>query len=489
MEMSALLQFDVLLPWLLAMIFGIFVGSTPGLTATMAVALIIPITYHMPTEAAIAMVIGVSFTAIFAGDIPATYLRIPGTPASAAATLDGHQLALQGKGRGALLVNLFCSSLGGLIGVLILIFSAPLLARFALAFSFFETFWLCILGLTLGIVVSSDRLNAAIMATLLGILFSTVGSDIVSNEPRYTLGYDALFPGIQFIPAMIGLFGVSEVLRNIQAGDHLSQFSPVADRQRGSWRSLIAIIRHPWTVIQSALTGTVIGALPGAGADVAAWGAYGLARKTSRKPEEFGRGSIEGVIAPTSANNAAVGSAWIPALVFGIPGDAVTAIVLGAFTLYNIPIGQKLFEGPDAQAPVIFTIALVTQLLLIPAGLCGIYAFGYVMKVPRRILMVAVLVFSVIGAYALFNQMLDIMVMLGFGALGFVFERHRIPLPPLILGIILGKTIEKSLRAGLVSFSGDITPMFTRPICTALVITLVLVIVVPAVRRLRAVRA
>ncbi len=485
MEMSMLLELDVLIPWMLAMVFGIFVGSTPGLTATMAVALIIPITYHMPPAAAVAMVIGVSFTAIFAGDIPATYLRIPGTPASAAATLDGHQLALQGKGKEALLVNLFCSSIGGLIGVGILIFSAPLLARFALSFSFFETFWLCLLGLALGIVVSSDRLTAAIMATLLGVLFSTVGGDIVSNQPRYTLGYDALLPGIQFIPAMIGLFGVSEVLRNIQSGDHTARFTAVPQERGGSWRALLVILKYPRTVIQSALTGTVIGALPGAGADVAAWGAYGLAKKTSRNPDEIGKGSIEGVIAPTSANNAAVGSAWIPALVFGIPGDAVTAIVLGAFTLYNIPIGQALFEGPDAQAPVIFTIALATQFLLIPAGLCGIFAFSYVMKVPRRILMVSVLVFSVIGAYALNNQLLDIGVMLAFGALGFVFERNRIPLPPLILGIILGPKVENSLRAGLTSFSGEISPMFTRPICSVLVMILALVILLPIIRALR----
>ena len=485
MEMSALLEFEVLIPWLLAMVFGIFVGSTPGLTATMAVALIIPITYHMPSEAAVAMVIGVSFTAIFAGDIPATYLRIPGTPASAAATLDGHQLALQGKGRAALMVNLFCSAIGGLIGVGILIFSAPLLARFALSFSFFETFWLCLLGLALGVVVSSDRITAAIMATILGVLFSTVGGDIISNQPRYTLGFDALLPGIQFIPAMIGLFGVSEVLRNIQSGDHTSRFTPVPEEKGNPWGALKSILKYPWTVIQSALTGTVIGALPGAGADVAAWGAYGLVKKTSKDPDSIGKGSIEGVIAPTSANNAAVGSAWIPALVFGIPGDAVTAIVLGAFTLYNIPIGSALFTGPDAQAPVIFTIALATQFLLIPAGLCGILAFGYVMKVPRRILMVAVLLFSVIGSYALNNQLLDVGVMLSFGALGFIFERNRIPLPPLILGIILGPKVENSLRAGLTSFSGDLAPMFTRPICLALAITLALVIILPLLRSFR----
>jgi len=485
MEISALLELDVLIPWLLAMIFGIFVGSTPGLTATMAVALIIPITYHMPPEAALAMVIGVSFTAIFAGDIPATYLRIPGTPASAAATLDGHQLARQGKGRAALMVNLFCSAIGGLIGVGILIFSAPLLARFALSFSHFETFWLCVLGLALGVVVSSNRITAAIMATILGVLFSTVGGDIISNQPRYTLGVDALLPGIQFIPAMIGLFGVSEVLRNIQSGDHTTRFQPVQEEKGSPWRALSSILKYPWTVIQSALAGTVIGALPGAGADVAAWGAYGLVKKSSRNPDSIGRGSIEGVIAPTSANNAAVGSAWIPALVFGIPGDAVTAIVLGAFTLYNIPIGAALFTGPDAQAPVIFTIALATQFLLVPAGLCGILAFGFVMKVPRRILLVAVLLFSVVGAYALNNQLLDIGVMLAFGALGFIFERNRIPLPPLILGIILGPKVENSLRAGLTSFSGDLAPMFTRPICLVLVGVLVLVITLPLVRSSR----
>ena len=217
--LADLLQFHVLLPWLLGMLFGIFVGATPGLTATMAVALIVPVSFYMPDpNTGLAMIIGVSFTAIFAGDIPATYLRIPGTPASAAATLDGHQLAKQGKGRFALLIDLFCSSIGGLVGVSLLILIAPQLARFALQFSNFEYFWLAIFGLSMSAVVSAGNTRRGLLAAAFGMLLATVGLDVVSGAQRFTFGNLELMGGLGFIPVMIGLFGVSEVIRSVMAG-------------------------------------------------------------------------------------------------------------------------------------------------------------------------------------------------------------------------------------------------------------------------------
>jgi TctA family transporter len=230
------------------------------------------------------------------------------------------------------------------------------------------------------------------------------------------------------------------------------------------------------------LLGTGIGALPGAGADIAAWGAYGLAKVTSREPEHFGTGTVEGVIAPTSANNAAVAGAWIPALVFGIPGDAVTAIVLGAMMMYNITPGPQLFES-GTQVQAIFLIALVTQLLLLPAGSLGIKAFDWILRLPRRLILTAVMVFSVVGSFAIGNSLFGVYVMFAFGLIGFFLEAKKVPLAPVILGLILGELIEKKLRAGLISSSGDITPMFTRPICVALVGLLVTaLVVVPATR-------
>lgn len=486
--LADLLTPAVLTAWLAAMAFGVFVGATPGLTATMAVALIVPISFHLPDpNAGLAMIIGVSFTAIFAGDIPATYLRIPGTPASAAATLDGHELAKQGRGAMALSIDLLCSCLGGLIGVGLLILVASPLASFALMFSDFEYFWLGVLGLSMSAFVTQGSTARGMIAAMLGVLIGTVGMDVVTGSPRYPLleelGSVELMRGFDFIPVMIGLFGIAEVLRNVGTNISWSE-SSVESSSTSLLATLLAIWKHKFTVVVSAVVGTFIGALPGAGADVAAWGAYGLAKKTSRDPDAFGRGAIAGVVAPTSANNAAVAGAWIPALVFGVPGDAVTAIVLGAMLMYDITPGPELFKGDMTQVRGIFWIAGITQLLLLPAGFLGLKAFGALLRLPRRFVLTGVVVFSVVGTYALNNSLFDIYVMLAFGLIGYFLESHRIPLAPLVLGLILGELVERKLRTGLISSGGDFTPMFTRPICVGLMVLLVVMLAGgPLVRR------
>lgn len=467
--MAELFTPGVLLPWLLGMMFGLFVGATPGLTATMAVALIVPISFYMPATAGLAMIIGVSFTAIFAGDIPATYLRIPGTPASAAATLDGHQMALQGRAGFALSLDLFCSCLGGLIGVGLLIFLAPQLARFALRFSNFEYFWLALAGLALSAAASLGATRKGLIAAVLGLLISTVGIDMVSGAQRFTFGQLDLMSGIGFIPAMIGLFGLSEVLRNLARPGDMSASSIHGTTRLAHLAALRCIWKHKWCVLKSSCVGTFIGALPGAGADIAAWGAYGLAQKTSKNQKDFGSGAEEGVIAPTSANNAAIGGAWIPALVFGIPGDAVTAIVLGAMLMYDIKPGPMIFERSADQVHAIFQIAWITQILLWPCGYVALKMFGWILKLPRSVVMTGVVVFSVVGSYAINNSIFDVYVMVAFGFLGWYLEARKVPLGPLILGLILGPMVEVNLRTGLIKTGGSFLPFFTRPICAALV--------------------
>ncbi|HIF31205.1 MAG TPA: hypothetical protein EYQ75_05970 [Planctomycetaceae bacterium] len=459
------------------MAFGIFIGATPGLTATMAVALIVPISFHLDPNAGLAMIIGVSFTAIFAGDIPATYLRIPGTPASAAATLDGHELAKKGKGQSALLLDLFCSCIGGLVGVTLLILIASPLAKFALKFSDFEYFWLGVLGLSMSAFVSKGSTIKGLIAAMLGILIGTVGMDVVTGVPRYPLlesiGSVELMRGFDFIPVMIGLFGIAEVFRNVQQDTSWSDKCVPDEAGASVSETFLTIWKHKLLVLRSAVIGTFIGALPGAGADIAAWGSYGMAQKTSPNAKDFGSGIEEGVIAPTSANNAAVAGAWIPALVFGVPGDAVTAIVLGAMLMYNITPGPQLFAENSAQVQAIFSIALITQFLLLPAGFLGIKAFRLLLKLPRRLILSAVVVFSVVGAYAINNSMFDVYVMLAFGVVGFVLESKKVPLAPLILGLILGELVERKLRTGLISSGGDLTPMFTRPLCLFMIAILI----------------
>lgn len=486
--LADLLQFHVLAPWLLGMLFGIFVGATPGLTATMAVALIVPISFYMPDpNTGLAMIIGVSFTAIFAGDIPATYLRIPGTPASAAATLDGHQLAKQGKGRFALLIDLFCSSIGGLVGVTLLILIAPQLARFALKFSNFEYFWLAIFGLSMSAVVSAGNTRRGLLAAALGMLLATVGLDVVSGAQRFTFGNPELMGGLGFIPVMIGLFGVSEVIRSVMAGfSSTSEATSRSEKRESRMAPLLAIWKHKLTVLKSSVTGTVVGALPGAGADIAAWAAYGLEQRTSKKGSQFGKGEVAGVVAPTSANNAAVSGAWIPALVFGIPGDAVTAIVLGALMMYEIKPGPLIFEQNPDQIGAIFLIALITQILLIPCGYLGLRTFGWLLKLPRSMIMIAVLVFSVVGSFSLRNSIFDVYVMAVFGLIGYFLEAKRVPLAPLILGLILGPMVEENFRTGLIKSEGDLLPFLYRPICAFLVFLLLLAFLSPLIiKRIR----
>ncbi|TYB84455.1 MAG: tripartite tricarboxylate transporter permease [Kosmotoga sp.] len=469
-------QPDILLPLLISMVFGVFVGGIPGLTATMAVALIIPISYYMSPLAGLAMVLGAAFTAIFSGDIPATFLRIPGTPASGAAVLDGFEMTKKGKGSLALTLDLFCSVIGGFIGIIILITLAPPLANLALQFTNYEYFWLGIFGLSMSAVLSRGNVIKGLSAAILGLLISTIGIDITTGYPRYTFGNIELMGGIEFIPAMIGLFGISEVFKRIEGGSVNLGSPTIKEKIKVSpLEALKIIIKRPFIVIKSAIVGTFIGALPGAGADIAAWVAYGVEKKTSKKSKEFGTGIVEGVIAPTSANNAALGGTWIPALVFGIPGDTITAIVLGAMLMFGIRPGPLIFEQSGDLVTGIFTVAIVAQFLLIFVGFLGIKAYSQVLKLKTSTVMAAVVIFSMIGSYAIRNSFFDIYVMLAFGLIGYLLEKVDVPLAPMILGIILGPMIEDNLRVGLTKTGGDMTLFFTRPISLVFIILIALI--------------
>ncbi len=482
----SLLSPEILIPWILSMVLGIFVGAMPGLTATMAVALIVPLTFHTPPIVGLAMILGVSFTAIFAGDIPATFLRVPGTPASGAAVLDGYEMNKQGKGPLAIALDLTCSTLGGLIGVLILITVSPILATFALKFTHFEYFWLAVMGLSMSAVITKGSTVKGIIAMVGGLILSTVGVDISTGYPRFAFGHTYLMGGINFIPVMIGLFGISEVIRSIMTTS-LNDMgnAAVSASVKADFRSVGRVMfRNKRLIGQSSIIGTLIGALPGAGADIAAWVAYGMAKKTSKKPEAFGTGSEEGVIAPTTANNAALGGTWIPALVFGIPGDTITAIVLGAMMMYGLKPGPLVFQGDRVLVNQIFAVALISQGFLLVLGFFGIKAFTWFFKFPRNVVMAGITIFSIIGAYALRTSVFDVGLVVIFGVLGYLMERVTIPLPPFILGLILGPMIEENLRIGLVKTDGSFWPFFSRPISAFFALVLALLFLYEPVKKL-----
>jgi putative tricarboxylic transport membrane protein len=469
----SIFHLSILVPWILSMVLGIFVGGIPGLTATMAVALIVPLTFHMSPIAGLAMILGVSFCAIFAGDIPATYLRIPGTPASGAAILDGYEMTRKGKGSLALALDLTCSVLGGLIGIFILIFVAPVLAKFALKFTNFEYFWLAIFGLSMSAVISRGTRIKGVISMTLGLIFATIGIDITTGYPRFTFGSTELMAGIGFIPAMIGLFGLSEVLKYVLLPEGFRN-PTITDRIQISFKSVGSLLyRFKFLILRSSIIGNVIGALPGAGADIAAWVSYGMAKKLSRRSKEYGTGIEEGVIAPTSANNSALGGTWIPALVFGIPGDTLTAIVLGAMMMYGLKPGPLIFQQNAYLVNQIFSVALVSQIFLLVIGWFGIKMYTQLFKFPRNVVLVGIIIFSVVGSYALRSSLFDVSIMLLFGIIGYIMEHCGIPLPPLILGLILGPMIEDNLRVGLVKSDGSFLPFLTRPISLTFFILIV----------------
>ena len=334
------LQFHVILVIFFSALYGVFMGAIPGLTATMAVALLVPVTFFLDDTPALAAIVTLEACAIFAGDIPTTLLRIPGTPSSAAYVADAYALTQQGRARQCLLVALVFSVAGGLFGAAVLISSAPWLARLTFYFSTYEFFWLILLGLTCGAFLSRRSALNGLIALLIGLLLAAVGLSRIHNAPRLTFGYDELLAGISFIPAMIGLFGVSEVFKGLLS---LSFDADPTGSHPSSQGSLLSSIRElagrKMTWLRSSAIGAAIGMLPGAGADIAAWVSMGVSKRLSREPEKYGKGSLEVIGASTAANNAALAGAWIPALVFGIPGDSITAIVIGVLLMKNITPG------------------------------------------------------------------------------------------------------------------------------------------------------
>lgn len=483
------LQWHVIVTMLLAAAFGLLVGAIPGLTATMATALLVPITFFMDPVPAVGAIVTSAAMAIFAGDIPGTLLRIPGTPASAAYTDEAYAMTRKGEAETALGANLLFSAIGGLFGTAVLIFAAPTLAEVALKFSSFEYFWMALLGLTCAVMIGADAPVRAFVSLFIGLFVATIGLNNPAGVPRFTFGSTNLLAGVDFIPAMIGLFAVSEVLRSVATG---APSLPVLQAATGNifrhWGSLI--VRYFPQQLRGNIVGTAVGALPGSGADIAAWVSYAVSRRFSRTPEKFGTGHVEGIIESTSSNNAALASAWIPALVFGIPGDTITAIVIGVLYVKGLNPGPTLFLFQPQNIYAVFLIFVLANLFMIPLGWLTIKAAKRILLVPRRVLMPIILAFCIVGAFASSNSSYGIIVMLVFGVLGFIMEENRIPIAPCILGIVIGPLVEQNFISSMIKANGSLLGFFERPIAAGLGIATLLIWAWPvirwAVRRARA---
>ncbi len=471
----------VLLVIFCSALFGLFVGCIPGLTATMATALLVPMTFFMPPVPAVAAIVTATAMAIFSGDIPGALLRIPGTPASAAYADETYQLTLKGQAEIALGAGLVFSAIGGLFGTMVLIFFSPSLAEFALKFSSFEYFWLMVLGLSGAIFIGNSSLLKASISLLLGLLVSCVGLENPAAYPRFTMGIPELMSGIELIPMMVGMFAMSELLRYVTDMEPPAVVltEKIGNIFSGMWGLLV---KYPWQLIRGSALGTIIGIQPGAGADMAAWMSYATSKKFSKEPEKFGTGHVEGVVESGAANNSALAGAWIPAIVFGIPGDSITAIAIGVLYQKNMNPGPTIFINNPENIYAIFIVFLLANIVMLPLGWLTVRLATTVLKVPRNILMPVILLFCIVGAFAVMNSAMGVVLILVFGVIAFLMEENGFPVAPAILGVVLGKILEENLVTSMIKSDGDPWVFFTRPIAMWLAFATLVIVLWPVAR-------
>jgi putative tricarboxylic transport membrane protein len=473
----------------IASFYGLFVGAVPGLTATMATALLVPVTFFMAPVPAIAAIVTATAMAIFSGDIPGCLLRIPGTPASAAYTDEAFAMTKKGQAELALGAGLVFSAVGGLFGTFVLILAAPALADFAIKFSSFEYFWLVLLGLTCAVFITSDRPLKGLITLFLGLLVASVGLGNPAGFPRFTFGNAEMMGGIGMISMMIGMFAISEIIRYVVDTSPPAEMvvEQVGNVLKGQWK---LAKKYPVQILRGSVLGTAVGALPGAGADIAAWMSYAMSKKFSKVPEKFGTGHVEGIVESGSANNSALAGAWIPALVFGIPGDSITAIVIGVLYMKNMNPGPTLFTTNPQNIYAIFLIFILANIIMIPLGILCIKASRRILKVPRNILMPLILLFCIVGTFAINNSLFDIGVMLVAGLIAYLLEENRFPIAPAILGVVLGGMLEENFITSMIKADGQLLAFVERPIAATLAMLTLLVWTTPIflawLRRLRA---
>lgn len=471
---SLIAQPYVLLVIAMSAFYGLFVGAIPGLTATMATALLVPVTFFMDTVPALAAIVTMEAMAIFAGDIPGALVRIPGTPASAAYVDESYALTQKGKASFVLGVDVTVAAIGGLIGAIILILLAPMLAEVAMKFTSFEYFWLACIGLSCAVLVTKGSLIKGMVSLLIGLFMTTVGVDITLGFPRFTFGVTDFLNGFNFIPAMIGMFGVSEVMRNVSSSD--LSFKIVSVKTKKIFAGIGRTLRkYKLNIARSGIVGTFVGILPGAGADIAAWIAYALSKKFSKEPEKYGTGHIEGIVDAGTANNAGLGGAWVPALVFGIPGDSITAIVIGVLFMKGLRPGPMIFQQTPEILYAVYVTFILANVILIPFGVMAIKAGNQMLRVPRNMLMPAILMFCIVGSFAINNTAFDVGIMLGTGVLAYFMEANDIPVAPAVLGLVLGRLLEDSFMVSMIKSEWDLTVFFHRPVSAILgVVTIIL---------------
>jgi putative tricarboxylic transport membrane protein len=481
----ALFTLGNLLAMLVGTVAGIIIGALPGLTVTVGIAILIPLTFGIEPLIALGLIAGIFNGSSYGNAIPAILLNIPGTPAAIATTFDGYPMAQSGRTALALRVACYSSALGGAVSALCLMLLAPPLALITLAFGPAEYFWVAVLGLaSIAILIGDDPLKGLISACL-GLFISTIGMDRVTGQMRYTFGYWELVDGLSVVVVLTGLFAVSRVLLMAEeaktTGIRASDLSVVGSRV--DWPTFLSLLP---TWLRSSIIGIVVGILPGVGGNVAALLSYNSAKQAAQDKETFGKGNPKGVAAAECGNSADNGSSLIPTLTLGVPGNAIAALILGALLVHGLQPGPALFrDNPDIVYGFMIQMFLTAIVLLALGGLVATRIFAQVLRLPGILLVPMIVGLTVIGIYTTTYKLFELYIALGFGLLGYFMASFRFPLAPLVLGLILGGMAEMNLRMALRISRGDWTFLFQNRISQILIVLIVITFAVPAIRNIR----
>jgi putative tricarboxylic transport membrane protein len=455
----------ILLLILAGTVLGIVVGALPGISGSTTTALLLPLTITMSPIAALAFLGSIYCAANYGGSITAILINAPGDPSASATAFDGYPLARRGEAGRALGMSAVASAIGGIFSVVVLIIAAPLLARLAYQFGPPEYFALALFGLSMVAAVGGDSPSKNLLAGASGVLLATVGLDLTTGVERFTFGVPALSDGLEFIPVLVGLFAISELFERMAQKGAIQDYVKLKSMNMPSWADFKKCAK---AITLSSGIGTFIGALPALGATTAALICYNETKRWSKHKEEFGKGAIEGVAGPEAANNAAVGGAMVPTLALGIPGSTTTAIILAGLMIQGVRPGPHLFNEQPLLLYVVFGSMLACNLLYLLLGFVFAKAFARITLIPDEFLWPAVFILSVVGAYAPNQSMVDVMIMLAFGVIGYLLKRYGFSPAPLIMGLVLGKMVEETLKQSLLIFDQDWTQFFSRPVVVIL---------------------
>lgn len=464
----------------IGVVAGQVIGALPGIGSVSGVALLLPLTFGMDPESAVIMLTGIYYGCMYGGTVSAVLIDIPGDSAAIMTGLDGHRLALQGRGGQALFMAAVGSFIAGTFAILMLTLFAPPLARFGLRFGPPETAALMLLALTSLGWLTGESAAKGLLSALLGLFLAVIGVDSVSGRPRFTMGVIDLMDGIPFLPVVIGIFGITQVLLWLESR---AQWKVM--RANLGLRAILPSVQEwavsKWAIVRGTIIGFFVGLMPGAGATTASFLSYTIERQSSRRAHLFGKGAIEGVAAPESANNAAAIAAYVPLLSLGIPGSATTAVLMGGLMLWGLRPGPLLFRDAPEFVWGLIASMYVANFLLLAVNTLAIPPMIRILSIPAPVLMAIVSVISIVGAYCIDNSVFDIWLALGAGVLGYFMHKLKMPVPPVVLGLVLGPDLETAMRQSFMLSKGSVAIFFTRPIALGLLIATALFLSAPAI--------